>query len=157
MNVILTLIAKYLFVVVGLVALAYWLTLPKKLKIRVAVFGVVTALVAYALTKIGAALFYDTRPFVADHVTPLYAHGADNGFPSDHTVLTAFVAVTIYSVSKKLGLVLMSMALLIGLSRVIGHIHRPIDILGSLAFALTGGAVAHYVTPKIIERYKISQ
>jgi len=153
MHLLLLFVAKYLFIGVGLIAVIYWLNLPKKEKIRLAVFGLIAAVISFVLVKLGAVLYFDPRPFVTHHVTPLFPHGADNGFPSDHTVLTAFMAVTIYSANKRLGLVLFLMALLIGLSRIIGHIHSPIDIIGSVVFALVGGGVAAYLTPKVIARY----
>ena len=154
MHTILLFIAKYLFVVVGLVAFLYWLKVPKQEKLRLIIFGAVAAIVTLALVKIGAALFFDPRPFITHHVVPLYPHGADNGFPSDHTVLTAFIALTIFSSSKRYGVILLIMSILIGLSRVIGHIHSPIDILGSLIFALAGYCAALLVTPYILKRWK---
>jgi len=152
MHLFLLLAAKYLFIVVGLIAAIYWLSVPKKEKIRLAVFGLIAAVVTFVLVKLGAALYFDPRPFVTHNVTPLFPHGTDNGFPSDHTALTAFIAVTIYSATKRLGLVLFFMALLIGLARIIGHIHSPIDIIGSIVFALVAGAVAAYLTPKVTAR-----
>lgn len=142
--------AKYLYIVIGLIAAVYWLTLPNRQKIRVLAFGLIAATVGYALVKLGGMAFYDPRPFVTGHLAPLYPHAPDNGFPSDHTALTASIAVTIYFVSKKLGIGLMVLAVLVGVSRVMAHIHHPIDIIGSLIFALIGGVVAYYLTPKII-------
>lgn len=144
--------AKYLYLGVGLIALAYWIKVSKQEKIRLVVFGAVAAVVTLLLVKVGAALFYDPRPFVAQHITPLYPHGADNGFPSDHTVLTAFIALTIFSSSRRIGALLLCLSVLIGLSRVTGHIHSPIDILGSLLFAAIGYAAARALTPRIMKR-----
>lgn len=153
MHIILLFFAKYLFLIVGLAAFVYWLRVSKQEKIRLIVFGSVAAIVTIALVKIGAALFYDPRPFVNHHVIPLYPHGADNGFPSDHTVLTAFIAMTIFSSSKLLGIVLLVMSILIGLSRIVGHIHSPIDIVGSLVFALIGYGAALLLTPYLLKRW----
>ena len=155
MHTIVLIIAKYLFVVVGLLGFIYWLTVSKHEKIRLIVFGAIVGVVTFFLVKVGAALFFDTRPFIALHVAPLYPHGADNGFPSDHTALTAFAALTIFSSSKRVGLVLLAMSVLIGLSRIIGHIHAPIDIVGSLIFAFAGYAVASMATPHILKRMKV--
>lgn len=154
MHIILLFIVKYLYLIVILVAGLYWLTVPRDEKLRVAVFGIVCALVSLALVKLGATFFYDPRPFVNHAVTPLYPHKADNGFPSDHTVLTAFIALTIYSSSKRLGLFLLALAILIGVGRVIGNIHSPIDILGSLIFALIGAVTAHRLTPPLFSKLK---
>lgn len=152
MHTLLLICAKYLIGVIVLLAGLYWLTLPKKQKIIMVVYGVITAILAYGLAKIGSALFYDTRPFVGTGISPLYPHGADNGFPSDHTLLGATVAMTVYAMSKKWGFVLFALTVVVGGSRVVGHIHRPIDIIGSIVFAIIAGIVAGFVTPKVVER-----
>ncbi len=146
--------AKYLFIFVALIAGIYWLKQPRKEKIRLVVFGIIAGMVSFALVKIGGAIYYDPRPFVSHHIEPLYFHAADNGFPSDHTVLTAYIAMVVYSSSKRLGLVLLAMSLLIGCSRVMGYIHSPIDIAGSILFALIGGIAAYYLTPKVMAKLK---
>ncbi len=152
MNLLIILCAKYLVFFVGLIALVYWLTLPKLQKIRIAVVGAVTAIVAFALTKIGGALFYDPRPFVTHHLTPLLPHAADNGFPSDHTVFAATIAVTIFFASKRLGMGLFALAAVVGVARILAHVHSPIDVLGSLVFAVAGGAAAYYLAPIVMDR-----
>lgn len=150
MNLIIILCAKYLFIVIGLIAFIYWLKLTNKHKLEVVTFGIITALIAFLLAKVGGAMFYNARPFVVDNVVPLFPHIANNGFPSDHTLLSAVIAVTIYSVSKKLGLILGGLSVVVGMSRVLALVHHPIDIVGGLVFAMIGGVVAYYLTPKII-------
>lgn len=140
--------AKYLVFIIILIAFAYWLTLPKKQKINLVIFGFFAALIALILAKVGAALYYDPRPFVTHHVTPIYPHGPDNGFPSDHTLLGSFVAVSVYYMNKKLGIGLFVLAALVGISRVAGRIHSPIDIIGSMVFAVIGGLLATLITPR---------
>lgn len=152
MDSLIILAAKYLYIIIGLLAISYWLTLPKKLKKEVAVFGLIAAVITYALVKIGGTVFYDPRPFVTLHIMPLIPHIADNAFPSDHTALTAAIALAIYSVSRKFGLGLLALAVIVGISRILAHIHSPIDIIGSLVFAAIGGAVAYYLTPKVMTR-----
>lgn len=152
MHLILLFTAKYLYLLIGLIAFIFWLRLSNKQKIRLAVYGLVAGIITLLLVKVGAALFYDPRPFVTHHLTPLYPHGADNGFPSDHTALTAFIALTVFSMSKRLGIILLVASVAVGVSRVIGHIHSPIDILGSLAFAAIGSLVAVRITPLIVRR-----
>ena len=139
--------AKYLIAIIVLVAFAYWLTVPRKEKIRLAIFGLITAVVAFALAKIGSALYFDPRPFVSHHVTPIYPHGPDNGFPSDHTLLSAVTALTVFSSSKRIGTFLMVLAVAVGAARVAGHIHSPIDIIGSIVFAAAGYVAAVWLTP----------
>lgn len=149
--------AKYLYLIVVLAAFIYWLTVSKQEKLRLIAFGAVALVVTVVLVKVGAALYYDPRPFVSQHIVPLYPHGADNGFPSDHTVFTAFIAMTIFSSSKRVGACLLVLSMLVGTSRVIGHIHSPIDIVGSLVFAVAGYAVAMWATPRITKRFTPSK
>jgi undecaprenyl-diphosphatase len=142
--------AKYLVYIALLLSAAYLLTLPKRDRIRAVVFFVIAGLVAFVLAKIGGAIFYNARPFVVNHITPLIAHDANNGFPSDHTLITAVVAVTLYVISKKSGIALFVAAIIIGSSRVLAHVHHPIDVIGSFAFAIIGGLAAYYLTPRVM-------
>ncbi len=146
---VVVLIAQDMLFVVGLIALIYWFRLDTQNKVKFLIFGIITGLVALLLAKVGGSLFYNARPFVSDNLVALMPHAADNGFPSDHTLLSAAIAVSVYYFSKKLGLVLFGLAIIIGVSRVLAHVHHPIDIIGSLIFAVIGGLVAYWLTPKI--------
>jgi len=143
--------AKYLIIVIGLFALGYWLTLPRKQKTEVLIMGVVAGIVAFILAKTGSAMFVDPRPFVSDDVTPLFAYTADNGFPSDHTLLGMVITMALLSVSRKWAVKLFVLTVIICASRVLAGVHHPIDIVGSIVFGALGGVVAIYITPKIID------
>lgn len=150
MNSVIIFCAQYLIYLLIILAFSYWLTLPKKQKVQVVVYGVITALVAFILAKIGSSIFFDARPFVSDHLTPLFKHVADNGFPSDHTLFSASIAVAVFLVSKKWGIGFFVLSIIIGSSRVFANVHHPIDILGGLVFAIIGGVAANYAAPVII-------
>jgi len=152
--------AKYLVFIIVIIAGVYWVTLPKEQKIKMFVFGVITAVVAFALTRLGGAIYFDPRPFVDSAVTPIYPHAANNGFPSDHTALAFTAAVTVFYMNKKFGLVLLFLASLVGASRVLGYIHSFTDILGSIIFVAIAYVFAYYFTPKIlskINKHKVSK
>lgn len=143
--------AKYLIIIVGLFALSYWLTLPRKQKTEVLIMGAITGIVAFILAKTGSAMFVDPRPFVSDGVTPLFAYTADNGFPSDHTLVGMVITMALLSVSRKWAVNLFVLTIIIGASRVFAGVHHPIDIVGSILFGALGGVIAMYITPKIID------
>lgn len=143
--------AKYLIIVIGLFALGYWLTLPRKQKTEVLIMGAIIGIVAFILAKTGSAMFVDPRPFVSDGVTPLFAYTADNGFPSDHTLLGVVITMALLSVSRKWAVNIFVLTVIIGASRVLAGVHHPIDIVGSIVFGALGGVVAIYITPKIID------
>ncbi len=142
--------AKYLVFVIVLLAGVYWLTLPKKQKIQMLIFAVILAIVAFLLTRIGGMLYYDPRPFVSHSVTPIYPHPDNNGFPSDHTALAFVVASSVFYMSKKIGAIFLVLALMVGVSRVIGNIHSPIDIVGSIVFVVIAYVLSKYATKYIL-------
>lgn len=155
MHIFLLFIAKYLYIIIILVAFVYWLKTSNEQKVRIMVFGTVMALITLLLVKLGGLTYFDPRPFITNpHLIPLYPHNADNAFPSDHTALSAVVALTVMSTSKKLGVILLTLAIMVGVARVIGNIHSPIDILGSLVFALLAAFAAYYLSPIVLKKPK---
>ena len=143
MHTIVILIAQYLLFVLILIAGVYWLVQDKSVKLKILIIGIVSSIIALILMKIGAALFYDPRPFVSSGVVPYFKHVADNGFPSDHTSLAAVLAVTMFFVSRKLGIALFVGAIVIGSARVIAHVHSPIDIIGGLMIGIISVHIGH--------------
>ncbi len=132
MHTMIVLVAQYLLFVLILIAGTYWITQDRSAKLKIIIIGLIGSVIALILMKVGAALFYDPRPFVGSTVVPYFKHAADNGFPSDHTSLAAVLAVTMFFVSRKLGVSLFIGAMAIGAARVIAHVHSPIDIIGGL-------------------------
>lgn len=105
----------------------------------------------YLLAKIAGYIIHDPRPFVVEHIKPLIAHAADNGFPSDHTLLTSVIASVIYVYNKKLGMVLFVISIAIGSARVLAGIHHPLDIVGAMVISI----VAVYASWTLIQRIKL--
>jgi undecaprenyl-diphosphatase len=95
---------------------------------------------AWGIAKALAALWYDPRPFVVGHFTPLIAHAADNGFPSDHALLSGVLASAVFAYDRRWGAALWLCALLIGMARVAAGVHHALDIAGS--FVIAAAAVA---------------
>lgn len=145
MNELIILTAKYLFLANILIWGIYLLRLPRKQWLSFGIFSVAAAAVALALGKIGNTFINDPRPFVTDNVTPLLAHAADNGFPSDHTLITALFAAVVFSRNKKLGSVMLLIALAVGASRVAAHVHHLLDIAGSFVIAVVAVVIVWFV------------
>ena len=145
--------AKYVVFIIVLIAGIYWLTLPNKQKVQMLIFGAIIAIVTFILTRIGSAVYYDARPFVDMNVTPILPHDANNGFPSDHTALAFVAAAAVFYMNRKLGSVLFVIAFTVGASRVVGYIHSPTDIAGSIVFVVIAYAVASYITPRVLKKY----
>ncbi len=80
-------------------------------------------------------------------------------FPSGHTVSAMAVAFTIFSQHKKLGIVALIMAFLMGLSRLYVGVHFPTDVYGGIIVGALIALSVWYAEKKlspIIEK-KISQ
>lgn len=136
MNFLIILTAKYLYLVIIAVFLVFIAKSSSVLKTKLLKTSLLTLPFALVLLKIAARLYYDPRPFVVNHLTPLIAHAVDNGFPSDHTLLCAVLTVIVFLYNRKLSAFLFFLTLLVGSSRVLAQVHHPIDIVGSIVIAL---------------------
>jgi len=102
---------------------------------------------AWILTRLLKYIFLEPRPFVSLDVIPLVT---ENGFsfPSEHASVFAALAVSMLFINKKLGYVLVVLALMMGLSRVILGVHYPIDIL----FGFIVGSIVGLTLSKIFRK-----
>ncbi len=152
MNVVIVVVAQYFFLISVAVTAAVWIRQPSRGKLTLAIAGVAGGLAGLGLISLAGALYYDPRPFVVEHIHPLFAHAADNGFPSDHAALTMFLAVCVWFCSRRWGLVLAVNALLVGAARVLAHVHSPLDILAGYLIGATAAALASLAAPAIVRR-----
>lgn len=148
MNILIIFIAKYLLFVSAAIAVLYFLKQSRPRQKEMLIFAVVLLPVSYIIAKIFGHFFYDPRPFVAGNFTPLFPHMADNGFPSDHTLLGAAIAFAVFRFNKKLGLLLLGLAVLVGVARVLAGVHHLADIAGSIIIVGTIYLLAVYFTRK---------
>jgi undecaprenyl-diphosphatase len=143
--------AAYLFIVVAGIAFVYFLRQPRFEQKRLVLSAALTLPLVYVVSKLGALLYNDPRPFVAGRFVPLIPHEPDNGFPSDHVLLCASIAAIIYLSSKRLSLVLWALTLLVGLSRVYTGLHHVADIIGSMLMATVVTAIV-YLAIRVAQR-----
>ena len=146
------LIGKYLFVVPPILAGIVAVRVDAKKRMFFVVMAASAAVFAYLLTLLAGHLYFDVRPFVAQGFVPLIAHSADNGFPSDHSVVAFTAAFLIWPFDKYISIVAIILALLVGSARVLAGIHHPLDVAGAIGIAavacLAGFAIASVLTPK---------
>jgi undecaprenyl-diphosphatase len=133
--------AQYLYLVVLVSAGVVWLTRPRRGRQVLALMGVVSGVVCLGLIKLAGGLYFDPRPFAVRHLVPLVPHPPDNGFPSDHTALTMVVSLSVLTVSRRWGLVLIALSLVVGTARVAAGLHSPLDIAAGVVIALAGAAI----------------
>lgn len=127
--------------------LLYFALIAKALRKQFLATMLSTFVISYTVAKVASHFFYNTRPFVLSHTLPLIQHAADNGFPSDHVLLSASIASVIFVFNKKFGCILFLLTLLVGYSRVVIGLHHALDIFGSIFIA----AVATYISNEFIK------
>ncbi len=146
LNQIIIFCAQYLIVLVVLgCALAWWrVGMPTKKQFAVAV--VLAALIAFIVSRIASHIYFDQRPFVSEHVKPLIPHGRDNGFPSDHALLTMTLTAATYFFHKKIAAVMLAMTIAVGVARVLAKVHSPLDIAGAWIIAIAAAVAGYYLS-----------
>jgi undecaprenyl-diphosphatase len=148
--------AKYLIFVLILIAVASFFLAPKAARKKIALFGALLLPLSYIFAKIAGRLYFHPRPFVLNHFTPFIPHAADNGFPSDHTLLAAAISLAVFSYNKKLGIALGVLTIGVGASRVLAGVHAWIDILGSIVIALVACVIVQAILQKRTHLKKIN-
>lgn len=103
------------------------------------------------LLQLAAHLYVDHRPFTDYKLTQLISHAAGKSFPSDHTTATTAIALGLlfFTKFKKIGVLLLAVAFIIGFARIFTGVHYPIDILGGLMAGLAG-AILTLVINKVV-------
>lgn len=137
--------AKYLYLAVIALTVIYAVLMPRKVQKKMLLFAVVSLPLTFILGKTASMLYYDPRPFVVHHFTPLIPHAMTNGFPSDHTLISFAFASLLFVFNKKLGLLAGIMGLLVGIARIYVGIHSPLDIVGAILIAIVGAAIVDRV------------
>lgn len=127
--------AKYFHLLVILVALVILATSPKPTRKDLARLGALTFPLSFLISKIVGHFIYNPRPFVVENIRPLIAHAPNNGFPSNHALLTFTIAFVFFAYNRKIGISLFLLGLIVGAARVAAKIHYPQDILGSIIIA----------------------
>ena len=109
------------------------------------IFAALVLPVVYILSILGGAIYYDPRPFVVEHFTPLIPHKPSNGFPSDHVLWSAATAAIILPSNEYLSLLLWVLAIVVGAARIHVGVHHPIDIVGSIAIAIVVASIVYLI------------
>jgi membrane-associated phospholipid phosphatase len=154
---LIVLIAQGLLYVLALVAAGVWLTRDRRGRVGL----VAEAIVGLAIVGIGILLaghlHSDPRPFVHDpHSTPLFAHPADNGFPSDHSAAAGLLTALVLRYKRWLGAVVGAGAAAIAWARVAAHVHHAQDVAAGLGIGLAAGALAAWLVHLLVRRLELA-
>jgi membrane-associated phospholipid phosphatase len=127
---------------------------------RRALLTVLAFFPTYGLARVMQGLDHRTRPILSGiHLQPLtdpttwhqmainFTHWGS--FPSDHAALVAIVLVAAWSVSRRAGVALALLAVLVGLFRIAVGYHWPSDVLGGTLLGLIVAAVLFALEGKL--------
>ncbi|MDP2585791.1 MAG: phosphatase PAP2 family protein [Candidatus Levybacteria bacterium] len=135
LDILMIFLAKYLYLFIVVIAVLF-LIKEKTRRKSILIFSAFVLPLTLIASQIAGKIYYNPRPFVVEHFAPLITHAANNGFPSDHSLVSFALASIVFLFNKKLGFVLFFLAFLVGLSRVYVGVHHPIDILGSFLICI---------------------
>jgi undecaprenyl-diphosphatase len=157
MNTLIVAVAQYLLYLILAAAAVIWLYLPRHEKVGLAVQTILSLVILVVLIKVVAGIHADPRPFVVQpSIRPLFAHPADNGFPSDHTALAATVALLVMMYRRWLGALLLAASIVVGAARMAAHVHHGQDIVAGLLIAALAVGIAaatwRWVQPRLPRR-----
>ena len=117
---ILTIIgAKYLFLFSILIALEALYNSDENSRKKLLYSFMIALPLAYLCGELARQIYFNPRPFVVGDFTPLVPHSPDNGFPSDHALLTGALASVVNIFNRKRALVLWLIAIAVGISRML--------------------------------------
>lgn len=150
LNLLIIIGAKYILFLSVAIAGIYFFRLSLEKKKELIIFSLAFMPLAYLAVWIVSLFYNNPRPFVVGGFVPLIPHGPDNGFPSDHALLSSALAMAIYFFDKKIGSVLMLLAIVISVSRVLAGVHHITDVSGSLMSSIiVSSLVYYYLVPKL--------
>lgn len=114
-----------------------------RIKREQALHALISATLAWIAGGLVKDLFPILRPFKINGFPPLtFTIPSDASFPSIHAAVAFSLAITIWMHNKKIGVLYLVAAFLVGVSRVVGNVHFPVDIL---AGAILGSIIAFSV------------
>ncbi len=132
LNPIMEFSAFLLFAVICIIAF-FWTLLNEKKKMYTIGFSFLfIGILAFIISRIVMHFYFDIRPYMEYGLKPLVPVSSGNGFPSDHALLTSAVTATMYLYSRKAGLILLILTILVCIARIFVAAHHPLDVAASI-------------------------
>ena len=127
------------FLFIGLIIFIYFIRKNKK----EAIYATITVVLAILLNRVVEIFYFHPRPFIEGLGVVLKEHAPDSSFPSDHTtfMLALSWALIMFKDTKKMGKIMLTLGVFLGLCRVFEGVHWPFDILGALIMGYFAGVV----------------
>jgi undecaprenyl-diphosphatase len=143
------LLFSYHLVYVAIVVLTVWAALfaPRKVySLALMFFAGGGAWVSASVLK---KIFVIQRPYLTlENILPVIEIPSFS-FPSGHAASMAGLAVAVYALNPKWGVILFAMAILTGLSRIVLGVHYPSDVLAGWILGAGVGVLVVFLFNKI--------
>jgi len=106
--------------------------------------GVFTELIRY--------FYHRPRPFSVMNVTQLI-YEKNWSFPSGHATFFFALATAVYFYNKKWGAFFFIAAIVMGIARIMGGVHYPLDILGGAVIGIISAFAGRFLVQKFLKNY----
>lgn len=144
-DILITFAASYLIWIMFFGLGILWL-IDGKIKKEQVIHALIASFLAWLLAEFVKQIFHTPRPFQLNGLPPLtLTVPTDPAFPSGHEALAFGLAVTVWLHDKKVGILFVALAVLVGIARILADVHYPLDIVGG---AIMGAFIAF-----LIERF----
>jgi len=134
---------------------AYLLFRQEKRILRMVIFSLILGTASLAAAMFIRFFYFHPRPFAfLGNIYQLIVHAPTASFPSAHAAFFFGLAAGIYFFNKRLSVAFFASAFLISVSRVIGGIHWPFDIIGGAIVGLASTFLLRYLWHRYKNRLK---
>jgi undecaprenyl-diphosphatase len=131
--------AEWLILLVPLALTALWIGGAAGQR-EAAVRAAFATTAALAINAVIGVMWFHPRPFMAGVGHTFMHHAPDSSFPSDHATIMFTVALALACSTaenaRRLGTLMMPVAIVVAWSRIFLGVHYPMDMIGALAVSL---------------------
>jgi len=129
---------------------ALWFHVGKEKK-SVLLEATETAIIGLLINQLIGLFYFHPRPYMIGLCTPLFPHGPETSFPSDHItlMLTAGFYLLIVRGWIGCGIPVLVVALLTAWGGVYSGIHFPFDMVGSLVVGLVSTGLMFWLAGRL--------
>lgn len=120
------------------------------------ILAIISIPIIILLIKIIHLFYYEPRPFITYHFSPLFPYGADASFPSRHASMMAAIAFSYTYYKSKWTILFLIFMIWVGLSRIFVGVHYPVDILGGFLVGIISLMLSKQLIKLIKNKFLIS-
>jgi undecaprenyl-diphosphatase len=108
-----------------------------RIKKETALHALASAAFAWVIAEMVKSLIPTLRPFERNGISPLtLTVPVGAAFPSGHTAVAWGLSFAVWLHERRIGWVFLLGAFAVGLGRVWGNVHFPVDVLGGVAIGI---------------------